>query len=364
MTLRDFAGTITSAAGIVVVAAACSPIVMLMLPHKGIQGSAALTAPQPPPPPPPPPRNSTALDEGLDDEAWWRELLADRDVYSEMRSTRQQSDYEEKLTRLLAEDEVSHLPLHMRSYLMVAGSDKDEATRREALNRVLMELRARESAKRYGELRAVLARLQLEEGKASTPKLRYGRILFEPERTMQLRHAEVVMVRMDAGSSPDLKSGIDPKKYKVDSVKVGQRMRVHLDGNPPDAFEIVPMSPPDEQQAVTNISASTWMWNVTPKKNGGAALLLNIWALAKVEDSDTLVPLFQKTETIQVRGIPLPDVSAGSFWEKMLEKIAEHAGEGLWAAVGAALTALGGWIAKWWRKPKSAAAPAGGAATG
>ncbi len=190
------------------------------------------------------------------------------------------------------------------------------------------------------------------------PKLYDGRILFEPERTMQIRHAEVVMVRMDAGASPDLEAGIDPQHYKVDTVKVGRRMRVHLDGDPPDAFEIIPMLPPDEQQAVTNLSASTWMWNVTPKKNGAAALLLHIWALAKVEDSDTLVPLFQKTETIHVRGIPLPEVNAGGFWEKVLEGAGEHAGEALGVAIGAALAGLGGWIAKWWRKPRKAAAPA------
>ncbi len=188
------------------------------------------------------------------------------------------------------------------------------------------------------------------------PKLYDGRILFEPERTMQLRHAEVVMVRMDAGASPDLEAGIDPKHYKIDSVKVARRMRVHLDGDPPDAFEIVPMLPPDEQQAVTNLSASTWMWNVTPKKNGAAALLLHIWALAKVEDSDTLVPLFQKTETIHVHGIPLPEVNAGGFWEKVLEGAGEHMGEAIAVLFGAGLTALGGWIARWWRKPKSAAA--------
>jgi hypothetical protein len=188
------------------------------------------------------------------------------------------------------------------------------------------------------------------------PQLYAGRILFEPERTMQLRHAEVVMVRMDAGASPDLNAGIDPKKYTTDSVKIGRRMRVHLDGVPPDAFDIVPMSPPDEMQAVTNLSASTWMWNVTPKKHGAAALWLNIWALARVEGSDTLVPLFQKTETIQVHGIPLPEVNAGAIGEKVLDKIAEHAGDGIVLLGGVVLAALGGWIAK--KKPKSAPAAA------
>ncbi len=231
------------------------------------------------------------------------------------------------------------------------------------LARVLKELGPRNSASPAKPAGRNEAAPKGKPAAPAPPKLYEGRILFEPERTMQLRHAEVVMVRMDAGASPDLLAGIDPKRYKIDSVKVGRRMRVHLDGDPPDAFEIVPMLPPDEQQAVTNLAASTWMWNVTPKKNGAAALLLHIWALAKVEDSDTLVPLFQKTETIHVRGIPLPEVNAGGFWEKVLEGAGEHIGEAIALLIGAGLMGLGGRIAKWWRKPKSAAAAAPAAGT-
>ncbi len=167
------------------------------------------------------------------------------------------------------------------------------------------------------------------------------------------------MLRMDAGSSPDLEAGIDPEQYSVDSIALGLRMRVHLSGNPPDAFDILPVSPPDEQQAVTNLSASTWMWNVTPKKHGPASLLVNVWALSRIDGSDTLVPVSEKTETIHVRGLALPEVDTSSLLEKVLDKMAENAGDELWSAAGIGLTALGGWIARWWRKPKGAAAMAG-----
>lgn len=193
---------------------------------------------------------------------------------------------------------------------------------------------------------------------APAPQLYAGRILFQPEMTMHLRVPQVVMIRMDAGASPDLETGIDAKEYSIDSVPLGLRMRVHLSGNPPDAFDIVPVSPPDEQQGVTNVSAATWMWNVTPKKDGSASLLVQAWALSKVDGSDTLVPVAEKTEIIHVSGLALPEINASGLLEKVLDKLGEKAGDAMWSIAGVGLTALGGWIARWWRKPKAATAAA------
>ncbi|HLH16982.1 MAG TPA: hypothetical protein VKX45_07165 [Bryobacteraceae bacterium] len=185
----------------------------------------------------------------------------------------------------------------------------------------------------------------------AVPKLTPGRILFEPTRTMQVKRPEVVIVRLDTGSS-DIYSGLDPKRFTLDSVNVAPRMRVHLAGDPPDAFDVTAVEPPDEQQAVTSLAASTWTWNVLPKRDGESKLVLYIWALADVEGKDTLVPLLQKTETIQVHALPLP-IDREEFWDKMIGKIAEKTGEGIAMLIGAALTAFGAWIWHFRGKPKT-----------
>lgn len=187
------------------------------------------------------------------------------------------------------------------------------------------------------------------------PRLRPGRIVFQPSRTMQVSRAETVLVRLDAGASPNLWDGLDRSSFRADVVQVSPRMLVHLTGDPPDAFEIVASQPAGGQQAVSNLSASTWIWGVTPRKAGDAKLNLHISALAKVLGQDTLVPLLQKTETIHVHAAPLA-LDGHAFLDKALGKIAEKVGEEI--AAGAALAAMF-WLRRWWRRRQAGGKPGG-----
>jgi hypothetical protein len=185
-----------------------------------------------------------------------------------------------------------------------------------------------------------------------------GRLLYETRRTMEMKKPEVVLVRLDLGRS-DIFEGIDNKaQFKLENVRVSDRMRLHLMPDPPDAFKVEPASPSDEEQALSNLSASTWMWNVTPLKPGEAKLILNVWALVEHGSKDIRYPLLTKTETITVRTTSLPEFNSQQFRDKVLDKIAESTGQGIAALIGSALTGIGIWIWRKWRKPKEPKAPA------
>jgi len=169
---------------------------------------------------------------------------------------------------------------------------------------------------------AAAEEIACEEGCAKRLKL-YERIVFSVPDTMNKEQTYTVKLTIEGDttineSNASASADTNGKQFQGDDRKKSdekqfRKVRVFLDGVD---FNIVPFFPYQEEQTVHRRISTSWMWHVTPKKNGEKRRVLNV--KVEVKRGDNFICVYGNDEG--QREVVINKLSLGKYLEQQQEK--------------------------------------------